>query len=577
MANPIHCLRLLLAAGLLLVLAACSHSSDQPVLAHVPANTPFVFANLEPIKSGVLEAWLNRATTQIPSQVREFRQAADEMQDDAPHLAGLMNAVADEMDGKTMSQVLADTGVDLHGRFAGYALGLSPVLRGQLEDPDKFRAFIDRMAEAGDITLQSASTGEINYRHGDMPGTKLQLLFARHGDQFAIALLPADAPPALLHLAVGAKMPEQPDAVATRLEELAEERGYQAQGLGYVDTAQLLSDLASGEDALLKALLAATDSDSDEKALAEFNGPGCADDLKRIAARVPQASFGYTRLDAKHIAQRLDIDLAPDIISAFGQVRSPLPGLGEADSNAVVDVALALPLPAIREFWTAQANAVAARPFTCKPLTDLNQLFAKIGRQVPKSAIPPFGNLRGLRVIIDQLQPPAASGDMPEVQARAVIALTDPESVLAMGKAMLQPLNQLDLKPDGQPVALPGSLSQFTSEPVWLAMNKRAIAAGIGASQKDKLEAALNAASGEPGQLLSTRFDGATIASWIRTSGQLMASHVPAISATTANARENLRQSFESSAKAYEDMKRLDFHARMDTHGLVIESEARLK
>lgn len=570
--------RLLALASVLVLLAACSDkTSEQPVLAHVPADTPFVFANMEPIKPDVLDAWLSKNNAQLPNSVRQFREAADDMKDDAPHLAGLMNAMADEMDGKTFQQVIADSGIDVHGHFAWYGLGLSPVFRGQLKDPAKFKALVDRMAKAGEITLEPGSTGKVDYRRAAVPEVNLQMVFAHHDGQFAIALLPADAPPGLLKLAVGADSPSAQDSVVSRLEQLADEQGYLAQGLGYLDTGRLLADLASGKDALLKAMLATSRSGKARAALTEFNGPGCQDDLKRIAARVPQISFGYTRFDAHQAAQRMNIELAPDITAAFDQVKSTLPGLGKADSTAPVNVALALPLPAIRDFWMAQANAVASKPFTCKPLRGLNKAFTEIGQQMPKTAIPPFGNLRGLHVLVDQLQAPAKDG-MPAVEARAVLALKDPQSVLAMAKAMLQPLNQLDIKPDGRPVALPESLSQFTGEPVWLAMNDHAIAVGIGADQKDKLDSALNGATGEPGQLLSSRFDGPTLARWIRAAGKTMtSSQLPASNATTAKVQANMQQSFESAARSYDDMKQLGFDAHMDKHGLVIESEVRLK
>ena len=561
------------------LLAACSGSQpDNAVLAHVPANSPWVFANLEPIKPDVRDAWMASGNAQIPVQVRQYRDQARMLQKDAPRMAGLLSSLADELDGKTWQQVLADAGVDIDGHFAFYGLGLSPVLRGQLADPTRFQAFVDRMAGAAGATLSKARSGDIDYQHFDLPEAHVQLVASHHGGQFVVALLPLDK--AGLGLALGSDMPQSPDAVATRLAKLADANGYEPQGLGYLDTARFLSDVSSGQDALLKALLDATDGDQGRKlqtALGELSGPACQADLKRIAARVPQISFGVTHLDSKRADQRMNVHLAPDIVAAFDGVKSILPGLGSA-SGAPVEFAFALPLPEIRDFWSAQAQAVANKPFTCKPLTNLNKGFEQIGQQIPKTAIPPFGNLRGVHVAIDKLDLDSGKKDMPRVQARVVLALKNPESVVAMAKAMLQPLNKLALKPDGKPVELPRSLSQFSKDPIWLAMNDHALAAAIGTGEKDKLHTALTAKTGSAGQLASASLDGATLAQWIRAAGEKLLADVDNDQdSDDAITTRSMHESLEATAKTYENMQHIGFKLYMDKHGLVFESETRLK
>lgn len=573
-------LPLLALSALLLFLTACSDKqADQPVLAHVPADTPWVFANLEPVRSEVRDAWMASANAQIPLQVKQYRDQARMLHDDAPEMAKLLSALADELDGKTWQQVFADAGVNLGGQFASYGIGLSPVVRGQLSDPVKFQAFIDRMAMAADKPLASARIGDLQYQHLDLPDVKLQFVVAHYHGQFVLALLPMSEKNGPLRLALGADMPQSQDAVASRLTKLADEQGYQPQGLGYLDTGTLLADLSSGQDALLRAILGspAGKKDKDMQAgLAEFSGAACQADLKRIAARVPQISFGITHLDTQRAGQRTKVSLAPDITAAFDGVKSTLPGLGNL-SGAPAEFALALPLPAIRDFWTAQALAVATKPFTCKPLTDLNAGFEQIGQKVLTTAIPPFGNLRGIHVAIDQVSM-SKDKSMPDAQARVVVAMEDPESVVAMAKAMLKPLNTLELKPDGKPVQLPRSLSQFTRQPIWLAMNDHALVAGVGAGEKDKLQAALSAKSGSTGQLASASLDGTVLAQWIRAAGDAFLPDTASSKDTDkAKSASNMHDTIEATAKSYENLKHIGFKLRMDDQGLVFESETRLK
>ncbi len=576
-----HSIPLLVLGGLLAVLGACSSDThkDQAVLSHVPADTPYVFANLEPLKREVLDAWLTTANAQIPMQVRQNRQAAQQLADDSPRLAKLMSAMADEMDGKTWQQKLADAGVDMGGHFAWYGLGLSPVLRGQLEDPAKFRAFITHLAKVSDVTLKAGSIDGIDYRHLDLTELKLQAVASQHEGQFVLALLPMGQDQKQLRLALGADMPAATDAVASRLATLVDKQGYIAQGVGYLDTGNLLTALSSGQDGIVSSLLESTDGAKDKDlsaALTELAGPACQSDLKRIAARAPQVTFGYTHLDTTRADQRMNVNLAPDISAAFSGVTSTLPGLGDS-SRAPVDVAIALPLPEIRDFWTAQAQAVAAKPFTCKPLTGMNKAFEQIGQKIVQTAIPPFGNLRGMRAAIDSIEVGNDKDGMPRVQGRLLLAIKDPESVLAMARAMLQPLNSLQLKPDGKPVALPKSLSQFTSEPVWLAMNDRALAVSIGPQEKDKLSAMLSASAGDAGQLSSVHLQGPALAQWMRAAGDRFVSTAGQTKdADALDSARNMRESIDAAARTYESMKQLRFRVQMDKGGLVLESHTEL-
>ncbi len=514
-------------------------------------------------------------------QVRQYRDAAQMLQESSPQMAKLMSAIADEVDGKTWQQVFADAGVNLGGHFASYGLGLSPVMRGQLTDPAKFQAFIDRMAEAADVSLTKARVESIDYQHFDMPEAGLQIVVSHHEDQFVLALLPLTGADAQLGLALGSNMPKSQGAVATRLEKLARSQGYQPQGLGYLDTGTLLTDITSGQDALLKALLGAVASgDKSEEvriALDELSGLACQTDLKRIAARVPQISFGLTHFDAQRADQRTNVSLAPDITAAFDGMKSSLPGLG-GTSVSPVEFALALPLPEIRDFWISQAQAVASKPFTCKPLVDLNKGFEQIGQQIGKTAIPPFGNLRGVHVAIDKISMGSGSKTIPRGQARVVLALNDPESVIAMAKSMLQPLSNLQLKADGKPVELPPSLSQFSKDPIWLAMNDHALVVGIGAEEKDKLQTALSAKTGSAGQLMSINLDGTTLAQWIRAAADKLPADTDSDkdADTTRNVR-NMHESIEAAAKSYENLKHIGFKVHMDKGGLVIETQTQLK
>ena len=148
-------LTLAIASGLTL---ACSPGGDEtamsttgnPLLAYVPADTPYVFANLEPTTHEVTDAYLARMEpiiANIEQSMIEARREAENGEVDAEQEAiDLFMAVYDELSGNLNREGLEAMGLTLEAHHAMYGHGLFPVMRLTLNDPAAFRATIARMA-----------------------------------------------------------------------------------------------------------------------------------------------------------------------------------------------------------------------------------------------------------------------------------------------------------------------------------------------------------------------------------------------------------------------------------------------
>jgi hypothetical protein len=504
-------------AGILL--AACGHKDKDAPLAFVPADTPYVAANLDVLDDDTRAALFAQANLQLPAQVAQMKAAADQLQAKDPGAANLLRAFASELDGKTVETFAKNAGLDTKGYSAIYGLGLSPVVRFQLADPAAFEAFVGRLEGAYGKKLESAKIGDLSYRRHVSAEAGTEVILAVVGKQAVAALLPADASDALLRQALGLDRPAKSLQEDGRLEKLAKSKGYGKQAVGLIDFSRTLPLLASGKDplfmAMFKAHAQAESAKTGEPVANQMQIPAaCQGDASRIASRVPMMSFGYTKLDAKHQDMRLDVALASDISQAFSGLKVALPGLG-ADATAPFDLSIALPVADLRGFWMAQADAVAAKPFTCPALTDLNDGFAKMGPALQKTAIPPFGDLLGLRIALDSFD--AASGQgLPKFTGRVVLGTSNPAGLLAMGQMMTPALAQLKLTADGKPAALPADLTGMIGQPVWLAMGEKALALGIGAGEEAKLADTLKAPTGDAGRMMRMHLDGAMYQSWIK-------------------------------------------------------------
>jgi hypothetical protein len=414
------------------------------------------------------------------------------------------------------------------------------------------------------------------------------------GKQAVAAILPSDAPQPLLRQALGLDRPARNLQDDGRLAKLAKTKGYEKWAVGELDLTRALPLAASGKDplfnALLKARAQAESAKTGEPVANQLQiPPSCQADANRIASRVPQLSFGYTRLEAKHQDMRWDLSLASDITQAFSGLQVDLPGLGAAQAGSPFELFLGLPVAQLRTFWSAQADAVMAKPFACPALSDLNDTFAKLGASMQKAAIPPFGDLLGMGLSLDSFAP-GKDNAMPQFTGRLVLGTSNPAGLLAMGQMMTPALAQLKLTSDGKPAALPPSLGNMFGQPAWLAMGPRSLGLGIGAGEDAKLADALKAPIGNAGRMLRMHLSGQMYLDWVTLMQQKADSLTSAAAALAkdeaataddqadkAATEARTKAQFEAMRAQAARIESMDAEAHVDSNGLVVTSQTTLK
>lgn len=225
-----------LALGLAgVMLAACGHKDRNAPLAFVPADTPYVVANLKVMDDDTRKALLAQADAQLPSQLTQLDAMADRMAAKDPDGARLLRALRTEFNGKTVETFAQAAGLNLKGYSAFYGLGMSPVLRFQLTDPAAFEGFIGRLETAYGKKLDVASVDKHSYRRFAFAASGTQLILALVDKQAVAALLPADASAALLRQALGLDRPKENLQDDGRLAALAKSKGYRNWLVGELD------------------------------------------------------------------------------------------------------------------------------------------------------------------------------------------------------------------------------------------------------------------------------------------------------------------------------------------------------
>lgn len=572
-----------------LLLAACSHKDKDAPLAFAPADTPYVMANLDVLDDSTRQAILAQVDAELPAQVAQMKTQADQLADKDPDMAKYLRTVAGEFDGKTAEQVVQETGVNAKGYMALYGVGLSPVLRLELADPKAFESFVAKLQNDYGKKFDALTIGTQSYQRYVAPASHVQFIIAVVGKQAVLAMLPQDAAQPLLRQALGLDRPSKSVQDTDRLADLAKSKGYAKWAVGEVDLTRLLPLVIGGQDPLAQALQKMrAESESAKTGEPVTNilqtPPSCQSEAERIAARMPRLSMGYTTLDEKHRDMRFDVALASDIVSAFNGLKVELPGLG-SDLTAPFELAIALPMPQLRSFWSAQAEAVANKPFTCPMLDNLNETFGSLGDNMQKAAVPPIGDLLGLHIALDSYTA-NPNGGMPKIAGRLVIGTNNPAGLLAMAQVTSPMLNGLKLTSDGKPVALPAQLTNALSESGWAAMGAKSIGIAVGADEDSKLADVMKQSGGDAGELLRARLDGDMYANWINLLEQraennaAMTAAMNPDDATAKNDEKTVARTkaqFEAMKSEAARIKAIGMRVQMQDQGMVITTHTEMK
>lgn len=485
----------------LLAVAACGKKADDGApLAFVPADTPYVIANSEPVPDATAESFAKQMQTVWPMLIGMYEKILSETQgkDDAAaeKMKRVIGAILEEIKTRDTPAKWAEVGLGHRSRGAFYGVGLVPVLRAELVDPDAFRAMVARIETRSGAKLGTAAIGDQALWVID--AGEVQALIAIEGKHLVVSMLPTAADEALKRSVLGLDRPAKNLADSGGLAALDKAEGYAAYGSGWID---------------LRRIVALIDNDPGYTAFAKLadEAPAkldvvCRTEFDAIAAHAPRMVFGYTALDAKRMAFAGRLDLDKELAQSFVKLSSPPPG-SAAPAGSLYDLAMSLPVLKIKDFLVERVDAVIASPFRCPALASWNQSANELKTQLSQFVPPPLSDFTGIRITIDHLDWPADGS--PDFSGNLLIATSNPMAIIGLAQLAVPALAELKISADSKPVTLPAGLIPnevgFTPE-VQVAVSANALAIGTGVHSD--LSAYLAAPAATDGQLLRTAYSG---------------------------------------------------------------------
>lgn len=449
-------------------------------LAYVPADTPYVFAASAALSAEQARAMLRQygLSSEVLAVLAAPAKAALLAGDNDGKLARLITAFESEFAGKDLEQIHALLGVRLGGRNVLYGLGLSPVLRIELDQPQAFAQSVARIEQQAGQRLPQAQLGEQSYWYLDLGQSPLRLLMALVDSTLVLALAPDPAPDAAMRSLLGLDLPQRSLQAAGTLDTVIADYGLHSGIAGYIDSAALLRAGHAPLGAADSALGAALGIEA-----VQPSAP-CRDEFAQLAKAVPRWVFGYTRVSARQVEALSVLQLRADIAGNLLRLRAPMPGTAAVSDDAMLDVGLSVNLQQLPMVVAALVKSTEQTPWQCPQLTALNDAAKTLKAQSSNPALLGSATMvHSVFALLNHVQWSDAAS-IPEVAGALVVGGDNPASLLGIVRSLVPALGTVQLKNDGTPSALPAMPELGLHAPMFAAMSDSALAVSIGAGEE---------------------------------------------------------------------------------------------
>jgi hypothetical protein len=391
-------------------------------------------------------------------------------------------------------------GFKVEGRFALYGYGLMPVYRWEVSDPKRFADTVARIEERAGKKLAKRKLGDTEF--WEFANDKAIVLFGTVGNFFVLTLAPAKSDDARLGAQIGLTLPQTSMASSGAMAELDKKYGHDGHVSGYIDI-RALSQRLTGRN------------QDDNQVIAAFGGEipqlsdSCAAELDGMTRNFPRMVLGTTRFDARQMNITSLLEVEPELAKSMQKIAAPIPGIAANDST-MLRFAASIDLPETVRFLGGVADRIAAQPYQCEELADINKSAADMKQNLANPGLAMAGAMNAVHFGLKGMEM-EAGGEMPSaVSAYVTLGSASPLMLWGLAQQGVPALAQVQLAADGKIVALPGDALPL---PIPLEFKAVMTDKSLGVATADIADADFSAAAAVPatadGTVLMYGFSGA--------------------------------------------------------------------
>lgn len=386
-----------------------------PLFAHIPADTPYVFASFEPLPA---EFWNLVGGTMKPELEKAIDSVLAQPAERPPQkfVAGILRELRGNLTADGIKKVL---GLSPDMRFVVHGIGVVPVFRLEVADSKALTATIEKHAKESGMLLPMATHANKPYYR--IPDGDVFVVAAVLDDHLVVAGGPAPLVDKALPMILGVEKPNPSMADGGALKEVVARHGFSPYGAGFADTTRLL-DLAVAAKTMK----------------GEPVPPTCAPQLAALGARFPRFAFGYDAINASRIGMRAVLEVEPGLLGRLKGAQVEVPGLsgGKLAMPALFAIGGGIDIAKARQLGGDLARGMTEFGQACG-IADMVESAGELTATLAKPMPPGIDKVRGgLAVVLNGEMGPQGPRNL---DGFVIVATDDPNALLDMVYAQLPP------------------------------------------------------------------------------------------------------------------------------------------
>ncbi|MGM0556984.1 MAG: hypothetical protein ACQEVA_11445 [Myxococcota bacterium] len=498
-------------------------------LTEIPADTIFFIGTRDPVPERVMEALLGGAdavreiTEDYDEEfAAEMRRALDVDEDSEESKSPREEFLLEEMGGEVSMEGLENIGIDSTPRFALYGLGTVPVFRFELSDGDRLRDVLDRYRRRFDPAWTRRDLAGVGYWEYAVPASTFEedtdaaiegdwegkpdlaresgtedpeaestsfTLFRVTDDEVIVTFVTEDTREQALPYFLGIKKPTDSLATSKRISELTSRHGLERWIIAFFDigtTVEILEDPTAAATTITERVLQAEDPWSDYS-------EACRRDTARLLKPMTVFYGGLREYTEDVTDITFGVELQEDAARRLAELRSGTPGYSTTfGQDAIFMAGWGVRTGEMVGLAADVAKSFQSDPLECEDFKEINTSSRSLA--TAKATMPPWASaIDGFSLILHSVgfelesdEQGKATTPIIKPRALAVLDTSKPTALVYFLQTFVPEVSNLNLQPDGVPVAIPGAAGAYKGliEPV-LFMTRDGIGASVGKDMQE--------------------------------------------------------------------------------------------
>ncbi|MFT7680826.1 MAG: hypothetical protein ACI935_000259 [Moritella dasanensis] len=465
--------RTLIAGALITTLATAGYlftqnksSNEHAILDYIPANTALFSGQLTPFPIRTYINSISYNYSQSPDELitslyeSESYDPADTKVNFFIKLTQIYLESMENVDTFMTTFGLAD---EVQAYF--YTLGMLPVFKMDVIDPDAIWALLDKAEVESGFSHEQGQIKQRDYRAykltDDAEQEQLTLIISQHNNILTVTFNSSLNAPLLLENALGITPVENGLANSSLVDDIISKHDFTNDAISYINHQAIVKAITSPDESLLGQHIAKLMALQDHDDLQIYQQPACKKELTSIANNWPRTVFGFNQFDINDDNTTLDMSMVIEsenqtILSALTQMAGFIPEYVNDLNNTVLALGIGIDVgrlsPAISRVW----NELQQPPYVCPPLQQMQSAIQQNNPAMLGVMTAMANGIKGVSAAVIDYSLDESQSEMAIKSLDAIISLSasDPRTLFNIIATFRPELADIKLPANGKVVPL---------------------------------------------------------------------------------------------------------------------------